>query len=168
MSYSCLYFLCLKQTFALKRQNMWRQGFQPGALTWLSGKGGRGSGSEACVRVCVCVRVCACARMCECVYVCECECVCMCTCVSVCACVCVHVCVCVFSVTQSCLTLCNLMDCRLPGSAVHGIFQAKIPEWAAIFSSRGSSQPRDQTHVSCVSCIGRGILYHRATWEAQA
>ena len=49
------------------------------------------------------------------------------------------VCVCV----QSCLTLCNPMDCSLPGSSVHGIFQARIVEWIAISSSRGSSQPRD-------------------------
>ena len=54
-----------------------------------------------------------------------------------------------------------------PGSSVHGILQARILEWVAISSSRGSSQPRDWTQVSCVSCIGRGILYHHATWEAQ-
>ena len=46
-----------------------------------------------------------------------------------------------------CLTLCNPMDCSLPGSSVHGIFQARILEWVAISSSRGSSQPRDQTQV---------------------
>ena len=49
--------------------------------------------------------------------------------------------------------------CSLPGSSVHGIFQARILEWLAIFSSRGSSRPRDQTHISCISCIGRWILY---------
>ena len=49
-----------------------------------------------------------------------------------------------------CPTLCDPMDSSLPGSAVHGIFQAKILEWAAISFSRGSSQPRDQTWVSCV------------------
>ena len=43
------------------------------------------------------------------------------------------------SVTQSCLTLCNSMDCSLPGSCVHGIFQARILEWDAISYSRGSS-----------------------------
>ena len=48
---------------------------------------------------------------------------------------------------QSCLTLCNPMDCSLQGSCVHGIFQARIPEWAAISFSRGSSQPRDRTWV---------------------
>ena len=65
-----------------------------------------------------------------------------------------------------CLTLCNPMDCSPPGSSVHGIFQARILEWVTISSSRGSSQPRDRTLVTCVSCIGRRILYHCATWEA--
>ena len=46
---------------------------------------------------------------------------------------------------QSCLTLCDPMDCSLPGSSVQEIFQARILEWVAISSSRGSSQPRDQT-----------------------
>ena len=45
---------------------------------------------------------------------------------------------------KSCLTLCDPMACTSPGSSVHGILQAKILEWAAIFSSRGSSPPRDQ------------------------
>ena len=40
---------------------------------------------------------------------------------------------------QSCLALCNPMDCSLPGSSVHGIFQARILEWVVISSSRGSS-----------------------------
>ena len=52
--------------------------------------------------------------------------------------------------------LCNLINCSLPGSFVHGISQARILEWVAIFFSRGSFQTRDQTHVSCV---GRQILY---------
>ena len=43
------------------------------------------------------------------------------------------------------------MDSSLPGSAIHGIFQARILEWAAISFSRGSSQPRDQTRVSCIA-----------------
>ena len=63
--------------------------------------------------------------------------------------------------TQSCSTFCNPMDCSPPGSSVHKIFQARILEWVA----KGSSWPRVQTHVSCVSCIGRQILYHCATWE---
>ena len=53
-------------------------------------------------------------------------------------------------VTQSCLTLCNAMDCSLPGSSIHGIFQARVLEWVAISFSRGSSRPRDRTQVSCI------------------
>ena len=53
-------------------------------------------------------------------------------------------------VSQSCLTLCDPIDCSLPGSSVHGILQARILEWVAISFSRGSSQPRDQTQVSCI------------------
>ena len=45
--------------------------------------------------------------------------------------------------TQSCLILCNPMDCSPPGSSVHAILQARIPEWVAIHFSRGSSRPRD-------------------------
>ena len=55
---------------------------------------------------------------------------------------------------QSCLTLCNPMDCSLPGSSVHSILQERILEWVAMTSSRGSSRPRDGTHGSYVSCIG--------------
>ena len=51
-----------------------------------------------------------------------------------------------------------------PGSSVHGILQARILEWVAMPSSRGSSWPRDRT---CVSCIGRQILYLWATWETR-
>ena len=46
---------------------------------------------------------------------------------------------------------CDPVDCSLSGSSVHGILQARILEWVAISSSRGFSQPRDQTCVSCVS-----------------
>ena len=60
-------------------------------------------------------------------------------------------------VTQSCLTLCDPIDCSLPGSSVHGIFQAIVLEWVAISFSRGSAQPRDQTCISPISCIGRWI-----------
>ena len=49
---------------------------------------------------------------------------------------------------QSCLTLCNPMDCSLPGSSLHGIFQARVLEWVAISFSRGSSPSRDRTWVS--------------------
>ena len=70
------------------------------------------------------------------------------------------------SVVQSCLALRNPIDCSLPGSSVHRIFQARTLEQVAIFYSRGSSWPKDQTCISYVSCIGRRILYHCATWEA--
>ena len=61
---------------------------------------------------------------------------------------------------QSCLTFCDSMDCSPPGSSVHEILQARILEWFAMPFSRGSSWPRDRTCISCVSCIGRQILYH--------
>ena len=71
-----------------------------------------------------------------------------------CVCVCVIstwcVCVCVL-VAQSCPTLCDPVDCNLPGSSVHEIFQARILEWVAISFSKGSSQPRDRTRVSCTA-----------------
>ena len=61
---------------------------------------------------------------------------------------------------QSCLTLCNPMNYSPTGSSVHGILQARILEWVAMPSSRGSSQSRDQTSISYVSCTGRQILYY--------
>ena len=63
-------------------------------------------------------------------------------------------------VAQSCPTLCGPMDCSPPGSSVHGIFQARILDWVAIPYFRGSSWPRDRSHVSCTSRIGRQVLYH--------
>ena len=51
---------------------------------------------------------------------------------------------------QLCPTLCDPMDCSLPGSSVHAIFQAIVLEWIAISFSRGSSRPRDWTRVSCI------------------
>jgi len=51
-------------------------------------------------------------------------------------------------VAQSCPTLCDPMDCSLPGSSVHGIFQAIVLEWIAISFSKGSFQPRDRTRIS--------------------
>ena len=69
-------------------------------------------------------------------------------------------------VTQSSSTLWDPVDRNPPGSSVHGIFWARILEWVTIFYSRGSSWPRDWTHVSCVSCNGKQILYHCTTWEA--
>ena len=56
-------------------------------------------------------------------------------------------------VAQSCLTLCNPMDCNLPGSSVCGILQARILEWVAIPFSRRSSQPRNWTLVSCTASL---------------
>ena len=56
----------------------------------------------------------------------------------------------------SCPTLCNPLDCSLPGSSVHGILQARVLEWVAISFSRGSSRPRDQTQVSCI--VGRCFI----------
>ena len=54
-------------------------------------------------------------------------------------------------IAQSCLTLCDPMDCSPPGSSLHGILQARILEWVAIPFSRGSSQPRDWTQVSRIA-----------------
>ena len=68
-----------------------------------------------------------------------------------CVCVCVCVCVCCSVVSDS--LLCNRLACSLPGSSVHRILQARILKWVPILFSRGSSQPRDGTPVSC-------ILYH--------
>ena len=57
-------------------------------------------------------------------------------------------------------TLCDPTGCSPPGSSVHGILQARILEWVAMPSSRGSSPPRDRIHISYVSCISRWVLYH--------
>ena len=62
----------------------------------------------------------------------------------------IHTYVCVL-VIQSCLTICDLMDCSPPSSSVHRIFHARILEWVAIPFSRGSSPPRDRTWVSCIA-----------------
>ena len=59
---------------------------------------------------------------------------------------------------QSCPTLCNPMDCSPPGSSVHGILQARVLEWAAVPSSRGSSRRRDWNCISYVSCIDGWVL----------
>ena len=69
-------------------------------------------------------------------------------------------------VAQWCPTLCNPMDCSLPGSSNHGIFQAWILEWVAVSFSRGSSQPKDRTWVSHI--IGRRFTIwatREAPWE---
>ena len=64
---------------------------------------------------------------------------------------------------QSCLTLCDPMDYSLPGSSVHGIFQARLLQWVGMPSSRESSQPRDLTLVSYVFGLGRWVLYQCTT-----
>ena len=61
-------------------------------------------------------------------------------------------------VVQLCLTLCDPLDCSLSDSSVHEIFQTRILECVAISFSRGSSQPKDQVFVPCISCIGRRVL----------
>ena len=61
---------------------------------------------------------------------------------------------------QLCSTLCNPVDCSLLGFSVHGVIQARILEWVAMPSSKGSSQPRNQAFISYVSCISRHVLYH--------
>ena len=68
--------------------------------------------------------------------------------------------VCVLS-CFSCVRLCDTVDCSPLGSSVYGILQARILEWVAMVSSRGSSQPRDESYVSYISCIGRWVLYHQ-------
>ena len=68
--------------------------------------------------------------------------------------------------TQLCPTLCDPTDCSLPGSSVHGLFQARILERVAISFSRASSRPRDRTHFSWVSCIAGGFFTHWDLGEA--
>ena len=65
-------------------------------------------------------------------------------------------------VAELCLTLCNPMDYSPAGFSVHGISQASILEWVSIPFSRGSSRPRDRTHVSCLSRIDSQVLYQRS------
>ena len=71
------------------------------------------------------------------------------------------------SVTKSCPALWDPVDCSLPGSSVHGIFQARILEWIAIYHSR-SFRPRGWTQVCYVSFFGRQVLYQfchlRSLW----
>ena len=67
-------------------------------------------------------------------------------------------CVCVCLVAQSCLTLCNPMDCSPSGSSVHGISQARILERVAVSFSRGSSWATDWICIPCVSCIAGGFF----------
>ena len=62
-------------------------------------------------------------------------------------------------VTQLCLTLCDPMDYSLPGSSIHGIFQARILEWVAISFSKRSFQPRDQTQASHTAHCSHFIMW---------
>ena len=78
---------------------------------------------------------------------------------------CSNVCAQSFSPIRLFSTLWTVAHQSIGQSPVHGILQARILERVAISSSRGSSQPRDQTHMSCVSSIARWILYHCATWQ---
>ena len=66
----------------------------------------------------------------------------------------------------SCLTLWDSIDCSPPRPLCPWDFSARVLEWVTVSSSRESSRPTDWTHASCISCIGRLILYHWATWEA--
>ena len=59
------------------------------------------------------------------------------------------------SVAQSCPAVCDPMDCSLPGSSIHGIFQARVVEWVAMPFSRGASHPSDRWNL--------GLLHHRQT-----
>ena len=92
---------------------------------------------------------------------------CVCVCVCVCMCVCVYSCLHTHSVAQSCPTLCDPLDCNPPGSSVHGISQARILGRVAISFSRVSSWSRGWMLICYISCMGRQILHHCTTWEAQ-
>ena len=72
---------------------------------------------------------------------------------SVCVCVCAYIC------AQSCLTLCDSIDCSPPSFSAHGISQARKLKWVAIPFPRGSSRPIDQTQVSCDSCPESCLLH---------
>ena len=69
-------------------------------------------------------------------------------------------------VVKSHLTFCDPMDCSLPASSVHGIFQPRVLEWAAVSFSRGYSQPRDWTRVSRIAgrCFTIWVT-REATWS---
>ena len=76
----------------------------------------------------------------------------------------IHLCMC--SVPKSCPTLCIPMDCSLPGSSVHGIFPGKDTGVGCHAILWGIFPTQRLNHVFCGFCVGRWILYHRATWEA--
>ena len=69
-----------------------------------------------------------------------------------------YVVLCYANLLQLCPALCNPMDCSPTGSSVHGIVQVGPQEWVAVPSSSWSSWPRNWTHVSYISCSGRGFL----------
>ena len=79
-------------------------------------------------------------------------------------CVCVCVCVCVQLLSH--VWLFAAMDCSLSASSTHGISQAKILEWVAISSSRGSSQPRHQTHAHVSPVLAGRLFFTTTTWNA--
>ena len=85
--------------------------------------------------------------------------------VCVCTCACAHMCALSHSVVSDSLWPHGLQSTR---SSVLGIFQARILEWVAISSSRGSSWFKDLTYASCVYCIGKQILYHWTTGQVHS
>ena len=72
---------------------------------------------------------------------------------------------CVYMLLQSCPTLCHPVDYNPPGSSVHGVLQARILEWVVMPSSRGSSRPRGQSHMSCLRHWQMVSFTTSATWE---
>ena len=75
--------------------------------------------------------------------------------------------ICLYVCMLSCLVVsCSLQPLGLSPSSVRGIFQVRMLERVAISYSRGSSGPRDQTHISYISCIAGGFFTNCATWEA--
>ena len=89
----------------------------------------------------------------------------VCLCVCVCECACAHMRALSHSVVSDSFWPHGLQSTR---SSVLWIFQARILEWVAISSSRGSSWPKDLICASCVYCIGKQILYHWATWQVHS
>ena len=71
-------------------------------------------------------------------------------------------------VAQLCLTLCDPMDCSLPGSSIRGIFQARILEWVAIFYSRGSSSLKIEPTSLISFALADGSFTTSATWVHRA
>ena len=67
---------------------------------------------------------------------------------------------------QLCPTFCDPLDCIPPASSVHGILQARILKWVAMPSSRGSSQPKNQTPISMSPASAGRLITASATWEA--